>query len=348
MAWARRDGGLIHYNWAYAHDDPRYDATTSLSLVAFVYVFGKLGADPKILTKSPTGDTGGGPTCAYALGLDDGALLNQKLVFTLDLAGTETILTATTPIPEGRWVHVAAVYTGSAMNLYQDGVLVGTRAATGAIIVDPSSLAAPTAAPTALGNDVFTFTYHGDLPVGDTYWQGAIGKLGILKNVALSIDDIHDIACGSADPRDFGDVNSVTYWLLDDPGFGNFRQDEDLVDGQVMTMYENSLFFDVSMEPTPTIDCETPPGEEPEASVGRPAGCGATFTPNPCPPQCPDPPAALAPHIAATVITQAAFMAPLFILGLGVDTSRSGTTSPARASRCGPTFTVETCAQEVA
>jgi cysteine-rich repeat protein len=45
--------------------------------------------------------------------------------------GTSTLIASGATIPVGTWVHAAAVWTGSQMLLYQDGVLVGSLAKSG-------------------------------------------------------------------------------------------------------------------------------------------------------------------------------------------------------------------------
>jgi hypothetical protein len=55
---------------------------------------------------------------------------------------TSTLLASSGTLPVGQWVHVAAVYDGSAMILYKDGVEVGRRAKTGALATSATTRAA--------------------------------------------------------------------------------------------------------------------------------------------------------------------------------------------------------------
>jgi hypothetical protein len=66
-----------------------------------------------------------------------------KLRFRLKTGTTTTTLLASAgTLAVGQWIHVAAVYDGSAMILYKDGLEVGRRAKTGALATSATTRAA--------------------------------------------------------------------------------------------------------------------------------------------------------------------------------------------------------------
>ena len=68
--------------------------------------------------------------------LDGGSI---RLRFRLKTAGgTKTLIASSGNVFEGEWVHAAAVYDGSQMRLYKDGVLVGTTTKSGSITQNDS------------------------------------------------------------------------------------------------------------------------------------------------------------------------------------------------------------------
>ena len=64
---------------------------------------------------------------------DSGAV---RLRFRLRAGGSTATLIGTAALPTGAWVHVAGVYDGSQMRIYQDAQLVGTLAKTGTLATD--------------------------------------------------------------------------------------------------------------------------------------------------------------------------------------------------------------------
>ena len=72
--------------------------------------------------------------------VDNGGI---KLRFRLKTGTTtSTLLASTGTLAVGQWIHVAAVYDGSAMVLYKDGLEVGRLAKTGVLATDATARAA--------------------------------------------------------------------------------------------------------------------------------------------------------------------------------------------------------------
>jgi hypothetical protein len=64
---------------------------------------------------------------------------DTRLRFRLKTGDTTATLIATSGnLSDNQWTHVTAVYDGSTMRLYKDGVEVGTHNKTGAIATDPT------------------------------------------------------------------------------------------------------------------------------------------------------------------------------------------------------------------
>ena len=60
-----------------------------------------------------------------------------RLRFRLKTAGvTSTLVAGSVDLPEDEWVHVAAVYDGAKMELFVDGVAVGSIAKSGSVTTD--------------------------------------------------------------------------------------------------------------------------------------------------------------------------------------------------------------------
>lgn len=96
---------------------------------------------------------------------------STRLRFRLKTNNVTTTLTANSGnIKEGEWVHVAAVYDGKQMRLYQDGIEVGSRPKRGLITTNP-------AAPVWIGGNPPNATSHP--------WQGQIRDVQIY-NQALT------------------------------------------------------------------------------------------------------------------------------------------------------------------
>ncbi len=53
-------------------------------------------------------------------------------------SGTATLIASQSGLTANQWIHVAAVYDGSQMKLYENGNFVGSLAKTGNIFVNPS------------------------------------------------------------------------------------------------------------------------------------------------------------------------------------------------------------------
>ena len=75
-----------------------------------------------------------------------------RLRFRLKTGGTtKTLIAAGQTIPVGQWVHMAATYDGTTMRLYQNGVQVGSMAASGNITGHTSAPSVIGANPNAYG-----------------------------------------------------------------------------------------------------------------------------------------------------------------------------------------------------
>lgn len=101
-----------------------------------------------------------------------------RLRYRLDASGSIKTLTADDGPPEvGKWFFVAAVYDGSRMKLYKDGVLVGERSQSGSIRTSGS-------VPAWIGGN----------PSGETDrpWDGVIDEVTVYQK-ALTAEEIADL-----------------------------------------------------------------------------------------------------------------------------------------------------------
>jgi hypothetical protein len=100
----------------------------------------------------------------------------NRLGFRLKANGvTSTLIASTGILQTGRWTHVAAVYDGSEMSLYQDNVLVGSLLKTGSIDSNPN-------VPTAIGNR------PAGIPGGPRPFDGAIDDLRIYSRALSELE----------------------------------------------------------------------------------------------------------------------------------------------------------------
>ena len=86
---------------------------------------------------------------------------------------TSSNLSAPSPLPLNTWTHVAATYDGAMMKFYVNGILVASRAQTGAL--------AASTLPLSIG---------GNSDFGE-YWSGLIDEVRIY-NRALSQNEVHN------------------------------------------------------------------------------------------------------------------------------------------------------------
>ena len=97
--------------------------------------------------------------------------------------GTGELIVSGTTFPAQQFVHVAAVYDGTTMSLWQNGVLVGSLPKTGQIVTN-------SAVPMWIGNN----------PVGPRSFDGRVDNLRIY-NRALSGSEIQiDMAAAVTTP----------------------------------------------------------------------------------------------------------------------------------------------------
>ena len=113
-------------------------AGSALTIAAWIKADSFATDDGRILSRT----TGGAEQDHYFMlsTINNGGM---KLRFRLKTGTTTTTLLASSgTLAVGQWIHVAAVYDGSAMILYQDGVEVGRRAKTGALATSATTRAA--------------------------------------------------------------------------------------------------------------------------------------------------------------------------------------------------------------
>ncbi|MYB65216.1 LamG domain-containing protein [Candidatus Poribacteria bacterium] len=118
--------------WVEVPDSPSLDITEQITLMAWVYPTQFTNEWFRIVNKCWAGDTS--PWMVY--GFYEQAGTNGRIGFTVAVNGGQERLcrSGTTPqLPPNAWSHVAAVYDGQMMRLYQDGVEVLSAATTGTI-----------------------------------------------------------------------------------------------------------------------------------------------------------------------------------------------------------------------
>jgi hypothetical protein len=111
------------------NDAANLDLTTDLTLEAWVYSTAASGWRTAILKETPTG-------LAYALYAHDNA--PQPAAY-LSIDGDQSVA-GTAVLASNTWSHLAATYDGSAIRLYVNGQLVGTRPTSGAVAVSSGLL----------------------------------------------------------------------------------------------------------------------------------------------------------------------------------------------------------------
>ena len=108
-------------------------AGSALTIAAWIYPEGLdncSSSDCRILSKA-TGTAEGDHTFMLSTILDGGG---SRLRFRLKTANsTSTLIASSGDLPENTWMHVAAVYDGLTMELFLDGVSVGSVAKSGSI-----------------------------------------------------------------------------------------------------------------------------------------------------------------------------------------------------------------------
>ena len=113
----------------------------------------------------------------------DGSL--TRLRFRLKTAGyTTTLIASAGNIVENEWVHVVAVYDGSMMRLYQDGIEVGNTAKSGSVSLNSSASVWIGANP----------------PIASSRpWSGLIDEVHIYDR-ALNVQEIQQLVLGNLQP----------------------------------------------------------------------------------------------------------------------------------------------------
>lgn len=125
----RCDGGSVSVS-----NDPRFTQPGHLSITAWIRTDSPEQTDRWFVNCSHSGGATG-----YRLGVSDG-----RLRWGVPITPWSHHLSATRPLPAGRWVHVAAVYDGRTIQLFMDGEPAGTAERSGPIN--------PTTGPLVLGN----------------------------------------------------------------------------------------------------------------------------------------------------------------------------------------------------
>jgi hypothetical protein len=155
---------------------------SALTLAAWIYpedLANCVANDCRIISKA-TGTAEADHTFMLST-IQSGA--DSRLRFRLKTDGvTATLIASSGNLPEDTWVHVAALYDGSAMLLYLDGIQVGSTGKTGSLSTNP-------AVPVWIGANPLTAT--------DRPWDGAIDEVRIYDR-ALSPAEIHALPLPSA------------------------------------------------------------------------------------------------------------------------------------------------------
>jgi len=160
------DGVSSHVSIA---DAPDLNFTNQMTVEAWIKPYGHTGSFDPVLKKSGSDQARG---FAFEFG-GDVIILYVYLGGWVGAGGTH--------IPNNQWSHVAGTYDGNQINVYVNGELVGSAAASGAIT--------PTSAPLFLGSDPSN---------PDRHFYGLIDEATVYST-ALSADDIRSIyLAGSA------------------------------------------------------------------------------------------------------------------------------------------------------
>jgi hypothetical protein len=136
-AWATagRYGAALTFNGSNARvdvpDSASLDLTTGMTLEAWVRPTTTNASWRTVLLK----ERGGG--LAYSLYSQTAASRPAGYV---NLGGGDVELRATAALVANTWVHLAVTYDGTTMRIYRNGVLVATRAVTGAVIATTGAL----------------------------------------------------------------------------------------------------------------------------------------------------------------------------------------------------------------
>ena len=141
------------------------------------------------------------------------SLTNGYAELDLSLGGTSARLVGTTALPDNQWHHVAGTYDGTQMQVYLDGVTVGSVAATGAIDI----VEAPLMIGLVAGRMDDVRIYQRALSsneINSIYVAFALGK-----NVESSSNDMADLGQLSAQP-----LTSGTTDLQENLGATNLSQ----------------------------------------------------------------------------------------------------------------------------
>jgi hypothetical protein len=124
------DGGSV-----VVPNDPQLSALKLLTVECRVKT-DLAGQDNKWMLNRVFGDS---PSSGFRLGV-----LRGKPCFHVPLTNWSHHLTASAPLPTGRWVHLAATFDGKTMRLYQDGIECGAMERPGEV--------RPNNSPLVLGN----------------------------------------------------------------------------------------------------------------------------------------------------------------------------------------------------
>ena len=151
---------------------------SALTVAAWIKADTFLTSDARILSKS----VGGAEQDHYFMlsTVENGGI---KLRFRLKTGTTTSTLVASSgTLVAGQWIHVAAVYSGSAMILYKDGVEVGRLTKTGALATNATT-------PVAIGRN----------PQAYGPFDGTIDDVRVYQR-ALAPSDIGALVNGASPP----------------------------------------------------------------------------------------------------------------------------------------------------
>jgi hypothetical protein len=134
-----RFGGALSFDgvndWVTVNDAPSLDLTTGMTLEAWVYPTANgAGSWRNVVLKQRTG--------GEVYNLYANADTNAPVVYVVRSANQNDALDArgTTQLPLNTWTHLAATYDATTLRLYVNGVQVGSRAVSGALLTSTGVL----------------------------------------------------------------------------------------------------------------------------------------------------------------------------------------------------------------
>jgi hypothetical protein len=121
-------------DWVTVNDANALDLTTGMTLEAWVYPTASGAAWRNVLIKERAGGE------AYNLYANTPSSVPTVYVIRADQTGTPLNANGTAGLPLNSWSHLAATHDGTTLRLYVNGVQVGTRAVSGALLTSTGAL----------------------------------------------------------------------------------------------------------------------------------------------------------------------------------------------------------------